>query len=303
MRVLVTGASGLLGFRVARLAARAHSVVAAYSTTPVELAGAETVRLDVLDRESVFRAVKSADPDTIIHCAAMAGVDDCERFPEKAVAVNGTGTESLAMAARNVGAKLAYVSTDYVFDGKKQGAYTELDAPNPINSYGRSKLRGEFAARLAGNYAVARTSVLFGWNLCGSRENFYAKMVGALKRGEQVQLDTSSIVTPTFVENAAEGLVRIGESGARGLFHVSGGVAMNRFEFGLLAARVFGFDESLITPSTPGEFGWLAKRPENSALSAEKAERELGLKPVPPKEGWMRMKQELEMASPGGWRL
>ena len=164
MRVLVTGASGLLGSRVARLALKKHDVWAGYSGNPVEVEGVEARQFDISNREQVFRTVRESEADAVIHCAAMTNVDDCERFPEKAFAVNGLGTENVAMAAREIGAKLVYVSTDYVFDGKKQGAYSEGDAVNPLNNYARSKLRGELGARIAGNWAVARVSVLYGWN-------------------------------------------------------------------------------------------------------------------------------------------
>jgi len=303
MRILVTGASGLLGSRVVRLASEKHEVWAGYSENPVDVEGVETLRFDITDREHVFRAVRESEADAVIHCAAMTNVDDCERLPEKAFAVNGFGTENMAMAAREIGAKLIYVSTDYIFDGSKQGAYSESDEVSPLSVYAKSKLRGELGARIAGNWAVARVSVLYGWNSPKQHPNFVTWVIGKLKAGEEITLLSDQFISPTLAENAAEALLRIAEIGARGVFHVSGSSCISRLEFGRQIAREFGLDEGLISEGKSSEMKWLAKRPVNSCLSIEKAANELGVRMLSTTEGLKFMKKQLIESEAEGWTL
>ena len=294
MRILVTGASGLLGSRVVSLAReRKHEVLATYNANPVP--GEEMERLDVTDTAAVFAVVRSFEPDAVVHAAAMTNVDECERNPDRAMAVNGRGTENLAMAARELGAKMIYVSTDYVFDGTKDSPYLEYEAPAPLSYYGHSKLRGELSVRnICSDYAIARTSVLYGWNAPGQHANFATWVMGSLKKGERIKLATDQLNSPTLVEDCAAALLRIVELDARGIFHTCGRSCVSRHEFGLQIAREFGLDTGLITPAKISELSWAARRPAMACLSVERTERELGMRFRTTQEGLALMREQMD---------
>ena len=304
MNILVTGASGLLGSRVVRLALlRKHNVWAAYASNPVGIEGVEARKLEITDREAVFRAVRESGADVVFHCAAMANVDECEKMPAKAVAVNGLGTENVAMAVRDIGAKMVCVSTDYVFDGEKKEAYTERDPVNPLSYYAKSKLRGELGARLASNWAVARVSVLYGWNTPKQHTNFVTWLVAKLRAGEKVTLLEDQFTSPTLAENAAEALLAIADTGARGVFHTCGSECLSRLDFGVKVAEAFGLEKGLISPGTSGKIKWLAKRPLYSCMSVKKAEDELGVRMLGTGEGLKFMKSQLLAGEAEGWEI
>jgi dTDP-4-dehydrorhamnose reductase len=278
-------------------------VHAAYSANPVEIPGAQALRLDVSDRMQAFSAVRKSGAEAVIHCAAMTNVDECERNPEKAFAVNGLGTENLAMAARQAGARIIYVSTDYVFDGKSGLPYTEADDVNPLGCYAQSKLRGELGVRIANKWAVARVSVLYGWNSQGQHDNFATWIYKSLKAGEKISLLSDQFVSATLADNAAEALVRMAEIGAGGVFHASGSSCLSRLEFGNALADVFGLDKALISAGKSAEMKWLAPRPAYSCLSVRKIEANIGVRMLSAGEGLRLMKRQLESGAAQGWSL
>src|SRR5262249_34871921 len=175
MRVLVTGSNGLLGSKLlSALLLRSDIIPIAVSRAPCAnhaLGAFAFHRVDVTDAEQTRRLLDQTDPDVVIHTAAMTDVDGCERDPDAAWRLNVEGTASVARAAAGVGAHVVHLSSEYVFDGTV-GPYTEDDPPNPISVYGRTKLESEhILAALAPSWAVARTTVLFGY-APSARPNF-----------------------------------------------------------------------------------------------------------------------------------
>src|SRR3984885_4643853 len=158
MRVLVTGAAGGLGIEVVHELERRAELMT--RGNPLEVIAATRQALDVADRDAVLASIVTIEPDVVIHPAAFTAVDACERDSDRAFSVNALGTRNVAEAAAMVGAHVAYVSTDYVFDGTKGGAYNEWDTPNPLSVYGRSKLGGERS--LSTSSTIVRTSWVFG---------------------------------------------------------------------------------------------------------------------------------------------
>jgi len=263
MKVLVTGASGLLGGRVVRLALkRGHIVFSAYNERPSEAGIA--LKLDLTNVEGIRETIHSINPDAIIHTAAYTNVDGCEDNRDLAWRLNAEACKHIALSSANVGAHFVYVSTDYVFDGEK-GLYKEGDTPNPINFYGYTKLMGEeFVRRNAKSWCIARTSVIYGWG--GSKLNFSTWLIENLEKGSQVKVLVDQYVSPTLNTNLAQMLIEIAERRLCGIFHTAGASRVSRYEFAKMLANVFNLNSDLIEPAKMSEMRWRAKRPKDSSL-------------------------------------
>jgi dTDP-4-dehydrorhamnose reductase len=290
MKVIVTGASGLLGKKVAELMlARGYKVFSIYKDHPVTLGTA--VKLDLTDGKSVNTLIHKLKPEAIIHSAAYTDVDGCEDNRKLAWQINAEATKHIAVASAKVGAHLIYISTDYVFDGEK-GYYREEDIPNPINYYGYTKLKGEeFVQEYAKSWCIARTSVIYGWG--GSKLNFATWVIDNLKRGKEVKVLTDQYVSPTLNTNLAQMLLEIAERKLSGILHTVGATRVSRWEFALKLVNVFNLDAKMIKQIKMDEFLWRAKRPKDSSLDASKCSRILAKsKPMKIEEALEAMKFE-----------
>lgn len=289
-KILVTGASGLLGSRVAALAESGFEVFPCYWKHGLK--SDRAIYLDITDRKNVFKAVEKINPDAIIHAAALTNVDYCEEHPDEARKINVEGTRNL-LEACDGRAKFIFISTDYVFDGTK-GMYSEEDEANPINAYGRTKLEGEQLVRaLCTDFFIARTTVLYGWNI-QNRLNFVTWVIESLKAKKRIYLATDQHSTPTLAENCAEALLQAARKNKKGLYHVVGSECLNRYEFGLKIARIFELDAGLIEPVSSDFLKQSAPRPKNNCLSVKKAQSELGIKFLNAEEGLQFMKRQRE---------
>lgn len=230
----------------------------------------EHEELDVLETRELRVAFKAYD--VVVHAAAMTDVDGCESDPEAAFAVNSRGTRNVAEAARAVGSRVVYLSTDYVFNGNKDHEYLEHDRPNPLNVYGRSKLEGERYVASTNRHLIIRTSWLFG-----DGENFVRKMMGCAHR-EAVQVVDDQRGRPTEAEGLAAGLLVAVERGLTGCIHIAGtGPVCSWAEFAetILAtihspAQVTKIDTGTYRVGRPH----VAVRPRNSALALARAIQE-----------------------------
>jgi dTDP-4-dehydrorhamnose reductase len=272
MRILVTGASGLLGGKVASLALkRGHTVFSAYNEHPAEAGIA--LKLDITNAGGVKEAVCSIKPDSIIHTAAYTNVDGCEENRDLAWRVNAEACKHLATSSADAGAHLVYVSTDYVFDGER-GLYREEDKPNPINHYGYTKLMGEeFVKQYAKSWCIARTSVIYGWG--GSKLNFATWIIENLEKGSQVRVLVDQYVSPTLNTNLAQMLIEIAERRLCGILHTAGASRVSRYEFAKKLASAHRLNPDLIAPARMGEIHWKAKRPKDSSLDVSMCLRTL----------------------------
>jgi dTDP-4-dehydrorhamnose reductase len=225
--------------------------------------------MDITDREGFLSLVRELRPDVLIHAAAQTHVDRCEDEPEEAFRINASGSETAALACREAGARMVYVSTEYVFDGRS-GPYAEDDEPRPLGVYARSKFRGEqLAAAALEDLVVARTTVLFGRH-CLQTPNFATWLVGELRAGRPVRVVRDQVGSPTFVDNLAEMLGALALSDVRGIWNTVGRDVMSRHDFALATCRVFDLPANLVTPVLTEELGQKAPRPLRAGLRMEK---------------------------------
>jgi dTDP-4-dehydrorhamnose reductase len=266
MRILVTGAAGQLG-RELVVAAResSHEVVA--------LAKDE---LDITDREAVARVVSSARPDVVIHAAAWTAVDACESDPVKAHLVNGEGTQNVVLAARSVGARTVYVSTDYVFDGSKSSPYVEDDTPNPQSVYGRSKLAGELA--MGNDDLIVRISWVCGFH--GS--NMVKTILRLMQTQPELRFVDDQVGNPTMADDAARGIIRLVEHEASGVWHLTNQGATSWYGFAGDVLEAAGEDRARVKPIRTIDLQppRPAQRPANSVLANTKFVAS-GIQPLP----------------------
>jgi len=254
VKIVVTGAGGMLGSDVAAVAERmSHEVVAL-----------DREELDVTDPGRVERLIVREQPGAVINCAAWTDVDGAEEHEADAELINGEGAGFVADAAAKAGAKVIYVSTDYVFDGSEQGPYTESDETKPINAYGRSKLAGERAtAHFNRASFIVRSSWLFG----PAGGNFVETMLRLGEGGGPVVVVHDQVGCPTYTGHLAAGLVRLVDSGSYGVHHMSGAGSCSWYEF---AMEIFRQAEVVtrVMSSTSEMMKRPARRPANSVLAS-----------------------------------
>ena len=265
MKILVIGADGQLG----------TDVVKAFLANGDEVAAATHSDVELSDKESLEKYLADAPPQVVVNTAAMHHVDKCEQDPAKAFAVNGLGARNLAAAAKEIGAKLVHVSTDYVFDGEKRTPYEESDAPRPLNSYGNSKLSGEYFVRATlPEHFVVRTSAIYGKSPCRAKGglNFVELMLKLAKERDELRVVDSEIVTPTPTAEIATQIVALSGSDKYGLYHATAEGSCSWYEF---AREIFALTNTKVKLSIagPNEFPAKVPRPaysvlENKALKA-----------------------------------
>jgi dTDP-4-dehydrorhamnose reductase len=257
MRILVTGAGGMLGLDAQRAAEDAgHEVVAL-----------TRAQLDITDRDATALTVGEARPDVVINCAAWTNVDGAESHAEEAMAVNGGGAGNVAAAAAAAGAWLIHISTDYVFNGGKAGPYVESDPVDPVSAYGRSKLEGERAVAAAAPEAhtIVRTAWLFG--VGGSC--FPKTILRAASQRPELTVVADQVGCPTFTGHLAYALVGLAEQRVPGVLHVAGAGQCSWFEFASAIVAAAGVD-CPVRPITTAEYPVPARRPANSVLRSER---------------------------------
>ncbi|MCW4004815.1 MAG: dTDP-4-dehydrorhamnose reductase [Candidatus Bathyarchaeota archaeon] len=295
MKLLITGASGLYGSKLAQLALARNFEVNSCDVQNLS-ACSNFVRLDITDRSMVEESFRSIKPDVVVHAASLTDVDKCELNQELAWKVNVEGTKNIVEAAKSAGSFLIYISTDYVFSGEA-GCYTEGDKPKPINYYGLTKLKGEEIVQTLTEYFIARPSVIFGSTPAAGKVNFALWLIETLRKGERVKIITDQWNTPTLNTNLAEMTLEVVECRLTGTYHLCGASRVSRFEFAELLADAFSLDKCLIEPVESSSFSWVAKRPRDSSLDTSKAQQDLRVKPLGLGDALERLRSELSQRS------
>ncbi len=265
MRVLIIGAKGMLG----------KDLVQASSDASLDFIGLGKIDLDITEPQSVENKLIEIKPNVVILSAAYTLVDKCEDEKESANLVNGVGARNVALACKKIGARLLYVSTDYVFDGLKEDPYVESDPTNPINAYGRSKLLGEQNVQeVLDDYLIIRTSWLFG--LGG--KNFVESILKRGEKGEDLKVVSDQVGAPTHTKDLAEAIIKLALKGTKGIINVSNSGECSWQGFASAIYSEIGVDKSKVSPISTEEYGARALRPKNSKLSSERFENVTGYK-------------------------
>jgi len=289
MRVLITGAAGQIGWRLAHFLREKHHVVATLRSG--HIGGLETVEMDVTEPLSIRLAVDRTEPDMVVHCAAMTDADECEREKKACWHINVEGTRALAEECANTGTRMIYVSTDLIFDGEK-GNYTEADVPNPLSYYALSKLEGEKAvASILPSATIARIAIVYGLGGMPAR-GFALWVLESLRQGKKIQLLTDQIRSHFYLGDCVRALGGILEGAHTGIFHLSPGRKESRYDFGVAVATALGLDTGLIEPVTLNDLPSDARRPKDVSLSNVKLARETGFVPTPFGETLEMLKKE-----------
>jgi len=238
--------------------------------------GPSHAELDITREDDVERFVERIRPDVIINCATTGDVDRCERDPDWAYSVNELGPRLLARAARHAGAEIIHTSTDYVFDGAKEGFYTQEDEPNPLSVYGKSKLAGERAVQdEAERYFIVRTSWLFGQG----GKNFGSRVIEYARSGAPLKGVADQTSIPTYAPDLAARIEEMFRAGAHGLYQVTNTGVTTWYEFARLALELAGMSDVKIEPISRTALNQPAPRPMNSAMRCVVSEK-LGLEPL-----------------------
>jgi dTDP-4-dehydrorhamnose reductase len=275
LKVLITGAKGLVGNALNEHCAAAGDEVLAYDRSA----------LDITSADAVVQCIRGGRPDVVINCAAWTDVDGCETNPQKAYAVNAFGPENLARASRDVGAGFLTISTDYVFDGTKGAPYTQNDTPHPISVYGEAKLEGE--RRAQAEYArtlIVRTGFIFG---VGGR-NFLSRVVDLARRGQSVFAISDATGTPTYAPDLASRLRELAVLNTAGIFHVvNAGDGATYEQFSRVALEFARLDDAILKVVSTASLKRPAPRPADSRLKCLLS-KALGLADLPAWEDGLR---------------
>jgi len=275
-RVLVTGASGLLGGRLAELLARSHDVIAMRHEAPVP-SGLDAVDGDLLDGQALDRAFDVARPDAVLHSAAIADPDRCDREPELARRINVDASAEVAARCGRRGLRLVTLSTDLVFDGER-ALSSEETPPRPILYYGHTKLDAEGAVLAASPDAVIlRVALVIGRGY-GSRKTATEAVAATLAAGGRPRLFHDQYRTPIDPDSVADAVTRVFARPVSGRFHLGGAERISRYELGQRVARVLGLPEHL---ERTDEASQPVRRPRDASFDSGRARRELGWEPRP----------------------
>lgn len=297
MRILVTGASGLLGLNLALEASQQHEVFGSVYENEILTRSFKVLQSDLTEPGALEKLVDTCDPEWVINCAALANLEACEANPALAKKLNSELPEKLANYVAKGGARLVHISTDAVFDGTR-GNYTEEDKPNPLSVYARSKLDGEQAVQHANPDAVIARVNIYGWSLSG-RRSLAEWFVNNLSAENSIMGFTDVYFCPLHVKHLAKILLLMLERELKGMYHVVSSECCSKFDFGRRLAGLFSLDESLIEPYSVSDSDLTAARSRNLTLKAAKLNNALGVNTPGIDTGLEEFFNEFEIGYPG----
>ncbi|MBU1912706.1 MAG: SDR family oxidoreductase [Candidatus Omnitrophica bacterium] len=273
MKLLIIGASGVLGSRLYNdTIKKKWSVMGTYCSRECD----GLFYLDVRDKNSIEKVFDLFKPEAVVMAGGITDVDLCMLKPKLAQDVNIKGTINLVKKIKEYGSKLIYISTDYIFDGKT-GPYKEDDKPNPINTYGRTKLEAEniIRAKLK-DYLIVRTCQLYGVaeRSFAPNSNFALKIIHNMQNGKKVYAANDLYSTPTYSGLLSDILIKLIEKNAEGIYHGAGAEFLNRYDYVNKIADIFGLDKALILRVKLKDLKLKAKRPKKCGLKTDKIKKE-----------------------------
>ena len=270
-RILVIGAKGMLGKDLVEILRSSSRVD---QRLDWEVFGWDIEEIDIQEEKNTVTKIESLRPDIVINIAAYTNVDGCESHDEKAFAINAEGMRHVALGALRCRAKVVYLSTDYIFDGKKREPYLEDDPPHPLSVYGRSKLRGEqYVQEMVEDALIVRTQWLYG----KYGNNFVASVLRQAREKEVLSIVNDQVGSPTYTIDLSRAISVLIQCDARGVFHVANSDLCTWFAFGQEILKLSGMEGVRIVPISSEELGRPATRPLYSVLNTEKLKRETGM--------------------------
>ena len=293
MNILITGANGFLGYYlIQRLLEKDFNVVATGKgpcRLPFTHLGRFTyTEMDFTDPYAVHDVFEKYRPGIVVHGGAISKPDECELNQWQAYLVNVEGTVTVLLNAAEQKSNFIFLSTDFIFDGEK-GMYKEIDTPNPVNYYGKTKLEAEDAVReYEYNWAIVRTVLVYGKPVF-SRHNILSIVKEKLEKGESYNVLDDQVRTPTYVDDLARGIIKLIEKRAKGVYHISGKDVLTPYQMACKAADHLGLNKELIRRVTAAEFSQPARRPSLTGFDITKARAELGFEPLSFAEGLRKM--------------
>lgn len=300
--LLITGANGLLGQKlVKRLLEKNNFHIIATGRgacrLPTEWEGFTYAPMDITDKGNVLEVMSRFHPQVIIHGAAMTNVDQCETEKEACKLQNVTAVAHIIDGAKQEGAYLVHVSTDFIFDGN-DGPYTEEAIPSPVNYYGETKLEAEELVKASGlDWGIARTVLVYGISHDMSRSNIVLWVKNSLEQGKELQLVDDQLRTPTLAEDLAEGCILMAEQKAKGVFNISGEDLLTPYDMAIQTAEYFKLDKTKINRTDSSTFKQTAKRPMKTGFIIQKAKDQLNYQPKSFMEGIEILAKQVNLAN------
>jgi dTDP-4-dehydrorhamnose reductase len=281
-RILITGSSGMLGVDLSQELYHDYKVFGADILRRASFGVCGFYKLDITKKQNVSDLIKSLSPDIVIHTAAWTDVDGCELDPKKAYKINSEGTKNVALACKSIGATLIYISTDFVFDGKRKTPYKEADKTNPLSVYADSKLKGELSIkRILKKYLILRTGWLYGKH----GKNFVDTIIAKAKKEKILKVVNDQVGSPTYTKDLAEAIRAlvfvIARSPARGgttkqsqkighgIYHISNSGSVSWYDYAKDILKL-AKSQTTVSPISSKELDRPAKRPKMSVLDNAK---------------------------------
>jgi len=254
MKVLVTGAKGMLGSDLCPVFAEQHQVVA----TDLE-------EMDVRDPQVISAVFEQTQPDLVLHLAAMTNVDGCQGMTDQTFLTNAIGTKNLALACQHAQVCMIYISTGSVFDGTKNEPYTEFDTPHPCSEYSKAKYQGELLVReLLKEHYIVRAGWMFGG---GERDKkFVGKIINLATQGKKLQVVDDKFGSPTYTVDMARGILKLVETGWYGTYHMANAGCCSRFEYAQKIVELAGIPNCVLEPVSSDAFSLPAPRPRMEGI-------------------------------------
>jgi dTDP-4-dehydrorhamnose reductase len=270
-RILVIGAKGMLGRDLVKIL---HSTFHTHQDSNREILEWDMDEIDIREEKKTVNKIESFRPEIVINVAAYTDVDGCESNEEKAFAVNAEGMKHVALGALRCRAKVVYLSTDYIFDGKKREPYLEDDAPNPLNVYGRSKWKGEqYVRELVKDVLIVRTQWLYG----RYGNNFVTSILRQAREKKVLSIVNDQIGSPTYTVDLSEAISVLLQYDARGVFHIANSDLCTWYTFGQAILKLSGMERVKVIPISSKELGRPAIRPAYSVLHCQKLKQVTGM--------------------------
>jgi len=285
MRILTIGGTGMLGSSI-MLTNTKHELWGTYLGEKPK--SNNIIELDITDEKWVKKIIKEINPDAIIHTAAITNIDLCESKPAFAKKVHIEGTNHLLRISKELGIYFLYISTDSVFDGNK-GNYSEEDAPNPLNVYGKTKFDGETITLNYDNSSVIRTNI-YGHNWL-PKQSIAEWIRNTLKEEKEITLFKDVYFSPILVNNLTDVLIEIIERRLKGLYHVAGPEGITKLEYGKIIAEVYNLRKDLIKSISISQLNLKAPRPLNPTLNCSKIQAEIDTRLLNVREGLLHFKE------------